>query len=115
MSAAGMSDMRSATYATIELTIDDPPPARVGMSGSQGAVDAAPEGGLLGPDARTTAIVDPICRTTLVQANPDLVGLMLHHPGLGWLSFALPRAEAQKLGESLVALANTPPDLPDAK
>jgi hypothetical protein len=62
------------------------------------------------PGAQVTAIVDPICRATSVPSNPNLVGMLLRHPELGWLSFALPKGNAQKLGESLVVLATAQPE-----
>jgi hypothetical protein len=62
---------------------------------------AAPSG--LG--AQVTAIVDPVCQTTSDPAQPDLLGLHLYHPDLGWLSFAFTRTAARTLGDLLMAHA----------
>ena len=64
----------------------------------------------LDPGARLTVLVDPAWQTRLPAAGTGPEGgaaavLALRHPGLGWLGFLLPRAEAAALGHSLTRLA----------
>ena len=68
-----------------------------------GAVDS-----VSGLGVHVSAIVDPTCQMSSDPSHPDLVGLHLRHPDLGWLSFALTKSTARSLGESLVAFAAAP-------
>jgi hypothetical protein len=53
----------------------------------------------LDPGWRLETFANPVWRTAV--HNEGIV-LALRHPGLGWLSFLLPRAEARKLGRWLL-------------
>lgn len=82
---------------------DIDPPNAGGRDSPVAALRAAPSDSSPGLGMEVTAIVDPFCRTTSDPSQPDLLGLHLHHPDLGWLSFALTKTAARTLGDSLVA------------
>lgn len=62
--------------------------------------DRVPE--TLSEDARIEALFDPLWRTS---PHDDGAALLVRHPGLGWLGFVFPPADAKALGQSLIAMA----------
>jgi hypothetical protein len=58
------------------------------------------------PRARMVATDDPAWKAKIPSNAPKPgVVLALRHPGLGWLTHLLPKGEAHKLGQSLLALS----------
>ncbi len=56
----------------------------------------------LDPGSRLTIEFNPAWRTGRFSSpEPGTIGLVLRHPGFGWLSFGLPPHEAVALGKSL--------------
>lgn len=56
----------------------------------------------LDENARVEALFDPLWRTSPQADGP---ALLVRHPGLGWLGFLFPPADAKAIGQSLVAMA----------
>lgn len=90
-------------YATIHLNRGAAPTSRSVLDPPSAGDRNNPVAAHLG--AQVTAIVDPVCQTTSDPAQPDLLGLHLYHPDLGWLSFAFTRTAARTLGDLLTAHA----------
>ena len=68
----------------------------------------------LEPNPRLLSVVDPIWRVHPGSSGDQSgIALILRHPGLGWLTFFLPRKEAAVLGRYLVD--HSKPQSPDSK
>jgi hypothetical protein len=120
-------DAKLSLLSTVELAIEAPadkaPQAKVTLRTSD--IDAltaklahlratmTPEiPRLLADAADVSKVADPLWMLhTPAGAKEKL--LIVRHPGLGWMVFQLPQAEAERLGHAL--LSGDPPRVPDER
>jgi hypothetical protein len=113
--AAASADLQSVT---VELWQDGKPLGHILLdpsSAEQFAHNLARQRSILpdevpreiDPGSRLEAVIDPAWRTRVAPYGRG-IALALRHPGLGWLSFLFPPAEAQALGRWLMDLSQPP-------